>query len=82
MGQFPRDMFFITYHYFRRVMCSTKYNIAQKDSAFDGLIEDCFRCDLTDSDKKIFVAVAEEWSRRRGWEEIRCDRGSEEVDVT
>lgn len=67
----PREMFITSYHHFRRVMCSTKYTVAQKDDAFDGLTEDYFRCDLTDSDKKIFVATVEEWVIRKGWEEFR-----------
>ena len=52
-------------------MCSIMYTIEQKDASFEVLIEDYFRCDLRDSDKKLFEAMVKEWEIRRGWEEVR-----------
>lgn len=65
-------MFITTLHHFRRVMCSTKYTIAQKDVSFESLIEDYFRCDLTDVDMKMFETATREWSRRKCWEELNA----------
>ena len=73
----PRDMFHISLRHFRRIMCSTKYTLEQKDSAFDGLAEDYFRCDLEDKDIKFFEVIVKEWSRRREYEEFtECARNS------
>lgn len=69
--RFPRDMFIVSLHHFRRVMCSDKYTIGLKDTAFDGLIEDYFRCELDDPDVTIFVATAKEWAIRRDYEAHR-----------
>ena len=48
--KFPRDMTNISLHHFRRVMCSNKYTVEQKDTAFEGLTQDYFRCELEDPD--------------------------------
>jgi len=68
VSKFPREMFAVSYLHFRDVMCSNKYTLEQKDSAFEGLAEDYFRCDLEDGDVAAFVAATEEWSIRRGYE--------------
>jgi len=68
VSKFPRDMFVISYHHFRRVMCSNKYTLEQKDSAFESLAQDYIRCDLEDDDVTSFVAAAEEWAMRGGYE--------------
>lgn len=61
-------MFIVSLHHFRRVMCSSKYTVEQKDTAFGGLIEDYFRCELEGPDITIFVATEREWSMRRSYE--------------
>lgn len=71
VNSFPAEMFVISYHHFRNVMCSTKYTTAQKDSAWGGLCEDYIRCKLTPRLVQAFVAMEVEWSMRRG-----CDRES------
>lgn len=73
VAKFPREMFFISYHHFRQIMCSTKYTLQQKDTAFGDLATDYVRCKIEDSDIVIFAAILEEWSRRRGWEMFAGD---------
>ena len=68
VDKFPREMFITSYHHFRRVMCSTKYTIEQKDTAFGDLAIDYLRCKVTGRDTITFVSITEEWIIRGGWE--------------
>lgn len=68
---FPREMFVTSYRHFRRIMCSTKYTLEQKDSACDSFVQDYFRCKLTDTDIKSFLATMQEWTIRREYEFFR-----------
>jgi len=65
----PAEMFVLSYHHFRRIMCSTKYTLEQKDEAWGSLCTDYFRCELTQVHIKAFAATEREWSMRRGYEE-------------
>lgn len=69
MYKHSKEMFVTSLHYFRSVMCSTKYTLRQKDGTFASLCQDYLRCELPQNLKTAFVAVMEEWSRRRGYED-------------
>lgn len=71
VSKFSREMFAISYSHFRKVMCSNKYTLEQKDNVFTGLAQDYIRCNLEDGDMVAFVALEKEWSMRRVWEELR-----------
>lgn len=63
-----REHFIKTYHWFREVMCSTKYTIEQKENTFDGLATDYLRCNLNKNDIVTFKAICLEWEMRKVYE--------------
>ncbi len=60
-----RDMFIKSVKHFREVMCSSKYNVKQKDKQFESLTYDYIRCDLEEGDLEIYEATLHEWSMRK-----------------
>jgi hypothetical protein len=74
----------ITYEYmlkeilsFRERMCSTAYNVEQKDDAFKGLMYGWIHSkrDMTDEEEESLTTLMQahisEWSRRRAYETIQ-----------
>ena len=63
-----RELFIKQVMFFRKVMCSTKYTLEQKEIAFEHLAEAYLRCNLNQSDIDLFVMTSEEFERRSLYE--------------
>lgn len=56
-------------NHFRKIMCSTKYSLGQKDDAFEDLATDFLRTLYkTENDRLLFEAICIEWEKRRLYE--------------
>ncbi len=64
-----RELFIKQYHHFREIMCSTKYDLEQKQQAFQDLAQAYLRCKLNPSDITLFKAVSMEFEMRARYEE-------------
>ena len=63
-----RELFLKQMMFFRKVMCSTKYTLVQKEIAFENLAEAYLRCKLNQNDIDFFVLTSEEFQRRSAYE--------------
>lgn len=63
-----RELFIKQILYFRKIMGSTKYTLEQKEKEFENVAQAYFRCNITEDDKTIFVALADEFQRRSEYE--------------
>lgn len=63
-----RELFVKQVLYFREIMCSKNYTLLQKEKHFKNVIEAYFRCNLTEADRTIFQALADEFQRRSIYE--------------
>lgn len=70
-----RELFIKQVLYFRKIMGSTKYTLLQKEKAFENVAETYFRCNITEEDKDIFVALADEFQRRSVYELFKLNKG-------
>lgn len=66
----PRELFVKSLLYFIKIMCSKSYPIERKEEEFKNLAQAYLRCKLKESDKIIFLAISDEFQRRKEFEEL------------
>jgi len=63
-----REWFLKDYHHARDVMCSKTASFKEICDAFSNLSTSYTRCEVTEADKRLFVALIREWDIRRAIE--------------
>jgi len=63
-----KEMFNTSWKFFREIMCSNKYTIAEKDTAYENLAQDYLRLDIKETEETFFWSITKEWGMRKAYE--------------